>query len=125
MKLLVFLLLILLVFPVGAMADDIPKSTVFRVVKFVHFSASCFDYQMTFHASHFPRYQEQNKLTALYWRTPSAFCALKSVEMICQNWLFDTIYGWSKPVAYITVVLFTVVRIIAFRGNMKVMGVRR
>ena len=107
-----------------AYADDTPKSPVFNLAKFVHFSASCFDYQTTFHCSHYQKFSELNPITKLYWRSPPAFCAFKSVEMIAQNWLFDTIYKWSKPAAYITVVLFAIVRIVAFRNNVRVMGVR-
>lgn len=96
----------------------------FRMLKFLHFSCSFMDYQTTLHAGRLPRFQEQNKITALYWRTPPAFCAFKSVEVIVQNWVFDRLYKWSKPVAYITVIAFAVVRIVAFRNNVKVMGVR-
>ena len=103
-----------------AYADDTP----FRIAKFFHFSCSFIDYQTTLHASRSLRFDELNPITNLYWRTPPAFCAFKSVEIICQNWLFDTIYGWSKPIAYITVVLFAIVRIVAFRNNARVMGVR-
>ena len=101
-----------------------PKSPVFNLAKFLHFSVSFLDYQTTFHASRSPMFQEQDIITRLYWRTPPAFCAFKSVEMIAQNWLFDTIYRWSRPIAYITVALFALMRIVAFRENMKVMGVR-
>ena len=103
---------------------DTPKSTIFNLAKFIHFSASFLDYQTTFHCSHFQRFNEQNPITALYWRTPPAFCAFKSVEVIVQNWAFNTIYRWSKPIAYIVVVLFAAVRIIAFRDNLRAMGVR-
>ena len=112
----VFLGLIILLSGIVVSADDAP----FRFAKFLHFSCSMLDYQTTLHASRSMRFEESDIITKLYWRSPPAFCAFKTVEIMAQNWLFNQIYKWSKPVAYITVVVFAIVRIIAFKQNLRV-----
>ena len=120
MKIVTTILALTLILSCPAMADDAP----FRIAKFIHFSCSFADYATTHHASRSPLFEEQDIITQLYWRSPPAFCAFKSVEIICQNWLFDTIYKKNKFLGYVTILAFTVVRFLAFRGNMRVMGVR-
>ena len=101
-------------------ADD----ELFKAFKLSYNVSSFLDYQTTFHASRLLRFEERNVITQLYWRSPSTFCAFKSLETIAMNKLFNFVYKQNKTVGIIVVVIFAVVRIFTVFENSKVMEIR-
>lgn len=116
-KLIVVLLLFLV--PAVAVADDTP----FRLCKLSYHTLAFMDYWTTYQASWLPKYQEQNKFTRLYWRSPPAFSAFKAVETVVLDRLFTVIYKKNKLLGFATVIVFAVVRYIAFSNNARVMRI--
>ena len=117
MRITIILLLILLVVPVWATADDTP----FKVCLLAHHTFAIGDYWTTFAASRSMGFIERNPVTRLYWRSPPAFCVLKAAEVV----LFDTVFKWvykkNKLLGYVTVAVFTIVRYVAIKDNLEVM----
>ena len=117
MRITIILLLILLVVPVWATADDTP----FKVCLLAHHTFAIGDYWTTYHASFDAKYYENNWLTRQYWRSPPAFCALKAAEVVLLDTVFKWVYKRNKLLGYVTVAVFTIVRYVAIKDNLEVM----
>lgn len=108
-------ILLLLLIPVSAVAEGVP----FKVCLLTYHTSAFADYYTTLHASNSFRYNEENPITKIYWRSKPAFCFAKCVETV----LFDTVFKWvykkNKFLGYLTVISCTIVRYLAYRGNMR------
>ena len=120
MKKVIMILALVLITAIGLPADDVP----FRLCRLAYHTVAFADYHTTFHASGSFRFEEQNVITRLYWRSSPAFSAVKAVETAVVDWMFRAVYRRSKFLGYVVVAVFAVVRVVAFRDNMRVMGVR-
>ena len=117
MRITIILLLILLVVPVWATADDTP----FKVCLLAHHTFAIGDYWTTFAASRSMGFIERNPVTRLYWRSPPAFCVLKAAEVVLLDTVFKWVYKRNKLLGYVTVAVFTIVRVVAIKNNIGVM----
>ena len=110
------LLMVLLLLPAQGRGEDVP----FKICLLTHHTLALGDYWTTFAASRDGRFQEENRITSLYWRSPPAFCAIKAVEIIVFDKLFRFIYKKSKLLGILSVAVFAAFRYIAFRDNLQV-----
>jgi len=98
------------------------EDKIFDALKFTYHSAAFLDYTITFHASHFPEYEERNVITCFYWRQPELFCAIKALETVVFDRLFTWIHSKSKILGYVAVIVFAAVRLIAVRDNLRILN---
>jgi hypothetical protein len=83
------------------------------------------DYWTTHHASFNQRYIELNKLTRLYWRSEPVYCFFKAAETVLWDSVYRFIYKHSKILGILTVVVCGVIRYMAFKSNLRVLGGQR
>jgi len=89
----------------------------FKALRLSYTAAACLDYWTTFSVSQDLRFKELNKITNLYWRSPSLFCGIKTLELYLADRFFDFVYKKNKVLGVITVVVFTVFRVMAVKDN--------
>lgn len=116
--LIMLLIFALLILQAVCSAED----EIIKALKFIYHAGAFLDYQTTLQASYFPEFDEGNKLTRFYWRSPPAFCLFKAIETYALDSLFEFVYKKSKVLGVITVIGFAIVRIIAYKDNLKIIG---